>query len=234
MQRVHISWHFPQFPCISLRRRLLKSMSHHFLEHAERLILAERVFNFDALAYAGDCSKVWVILSQSMQEGWYWLRRSSISMHELMPETAQKYKLSFLRACRKVDICWDALQFQCTSLCQRLLKSMSYPSSEHAERLILAETVLNFYALAYAGDCSNVWLILSQSMQKGWYYLDGLQLLCISLCRRLLKSMSYPFWEHTEMLILSKTVFNFYALAYAADCSKVWVIFSQSTQKGWY
>jgi hypothetical protein len=40
-----------------------------------------------------------------------------------MPETAQKYELSF---------------------------------SGHAERLILAETVFNFYALAYAGDWSKV------------------------------------------------------------------------------
>jgi hypothetical protein len=29
-------------------------------------------------------------------------------------------------------------------------------SSEHAERLILAETVFNFYALAYAGACSKL------------------------------------------------------------------------------
>jgi hypothetical protein len=33
---------------------------------------------------------------------------------------------------------------------------MSYPLSKHAERLILAETVFNFYAFAYAGDCSKV------------------------------------------------------------------------------
>jgi hypothetical protein len=44
---------------------------------------------------------------------------------------------------------------------------MSYLFSEHAERLILAEMVFNFYALAYAGDCSKVIVILSQSMQKG-------------------------------------------------------------------
>ena len=99
-------------------------------------------------------------------------------------------ELSSFRACRKVDISWDGLQFLCISLCWRLLKSMSYPVSEHAERLILAETVCNFHALAYAGDCSQiciswdslqflcinyagdcpkVWAILSQSMQKGWY-----------------------------------------------------------------
>jgi hypothetical protein len=100
-----------------------------------------------------------------------------------MPETAQKYELSFLTACRKVDISRDGLQFLCISLCRRLLKSMSYPFSEHAERLtlagtvfnlrsllksmiyhfsehaerlILAETVFDFYALAYVGDCSKV------------------------------------------------------------------------------
>ena len=37
-----------------------------------------------------------------------------------------------------------------------LLKSMSYPVSEHAERLILAETIRNFHASAYAGDCSQI------------------------------------------------------------------------------
>jgi len=62
---------------------------------------------------------------------------------------------------------------------------MSCPFSEHAQKLILAETV---YALAYAGD----WL-----------------------------SMSYPFSQHAERFILAETVFNFYALAYAGDCSKV-------------
>jgi hypothetical protein len=47
-----------------------------------------------------------------------------ISMHELMPEIAQK--------------------------------RMSYPISEHAGKLILAETVLNFYALACTGAYSKV------------------------------------------------------------------------------
>jgi len=37
------------------------------------------------------------------------------------------------------------------------LGGVSYPLSEHAERLILAETVFNSYAFkAYAGDCSKV------------------------------------------------------------------------------
>jgi len=70
-----------------------------------------------------------------------------------MPETAQKYELSFLRAYRKVDISWDSLEFLCISLCRRLLKSMTDPFSEHAEMLILAEMVFNFYVSAYAGDC---------------------------------------------------------------------------------
>ena len=72
-------------------------------------------------------------------------------MHSLMPEPAQKYELSHLRACRNVDISRDGLQFLCISLCQSLLKSVSYPIAEHAEMLILAETVFNFFALAYAG-----------------------------------------------------------------------------------
>ena len=38
--------------------RLLKSMSYPVSEHTERLILAETVFNFHALAYAGDCSQI--------------------------------------------------------------------------------------------------------------------------------------------------------------------------------
>ena len=150
-RKVDISWDGLQFLCISVCWRLLKSMSYTFSEHAEGLISSENVFNFYALAYAGDCSKIWVIL---------------------------------LRACRKVDISWDRLQFLCISLCRRLLKSMSCPFSGHAERLILAETVF-------------------------------------SLCRRLVKSMSYPFSEHAERLILAKKVSNFYALAYAGDCSKV-------------
>ena len=152
-----------------------------------------------------------------------------------MPETAQKYELSFLRACRKVDISWDGLQFLCISLRRRLLKSTSCPFSKHANKLILAETVFNFYALAYAGDCSKVWVILSHSMQKGSFFCwDGLQFLCISLCRRLLKSVGCPFSEHAERFTLAETVFNFDALAYAGVCSKVWFPFSQSIQKGWY
>jgi len=73
-----------------------------------------------------------------------------------MPGTAQKYELSFLRECRKVDISWDGLQFLCISLCRSQLKSTRYPFSEHAERVMLAEAVFDFYALTYAGDCSKV------------------------------------------------------------------------------
>ena len=156
---------------------------------------------------------------------------SSISMHQLMLEPAQKYELSFLIACRKADISWDGRQFLCMSLCRRLLKSIHYPSSEHAERtwqVDISWDSLQIYALAYAR------FILPQSMQKGWISWDGLQPLCISLCQRLLKSMSYPFWEHAERLILVETVFNFYALVYAGDCSKVGVVLSQSMQKGWF
>ena len=95
-RKVNISWDGLRFWCIRLCRRLLKSMSYLFSENTETLILAETVFDFYALAYGGDCSKVWVILSQSMQKAWYSPRRSSISMHQLMPETAEKYELSFL------------------------------------------------------------------------------------------------------------------------------------------
>ena len=45
-----------------------------------------------------------------------------------MPQTAQKYKFSFLRTRRKVDISCDSLQFLCISLWQRLLKGMRYPA----------------------------------------------------------------------------------------------------------
>ena len=151
-----------------------------------------------------------------------------------MPETAQKYELSFLRACRKADISWDGLQFLCISLCRRLLKSMSCPFSGRAKKLILSEMVFNFYAPAYAGDCSKVWVILLTACRKVHISWDCRQFLCISLCQRLLKSMSYPFSEHAERFTSAETVFNFYALVYAWVCSKVWFTFSQSIQKGWY
>ena len=78
--------------------------------------------------------------------------------------------LSFLRACRKVELAQTVFNLYALAYArgsERLLKSMSYPFSEHAERLILGETVFNFYALAYAGDCSNVRVVLSQGIQKG-------------------------------------------------------------------
>ena len=147
-----------------------------------------------------------------------------------MPETAQEYELSSLRACRKVDIGWDGLQFLCISLCRRLLKSMSCPFSGHAKKLILAETVFNFYALAYAGDCSKVWVILLTACRKVHISWDG----CQFLCMRLLRSMSYSFSEHAERFTLAETTFNFYGLAYVRVCSKVWFTFFLSMQKGWY
>ena len=106
-----------------------------------------------------------------MQKGWYYLRRSSISMHELMPEIAQKDELSHIRACRIIDISWDCLQFLCISSRRSLLKSMSYPISDHADKLILAETVFYFYALTCAGAYYKVWVIPSQFKQKKWYWL---------------------------------------------------------------
>ena len=65
-------------------------------------------------------------------------------------------ELSFLRACRKVDISWDGLQFLYIILYWTQLKRMRYSSSEHTERVMLAEAVFDFYALAYAGGCSKV------------------------------------------------------------------------------
>jgi hypothetical protein len=133
-------------------------MSYPISDHADKLILAETVFYFYALTCAGAYYKVWVIPSQTMQKNWYWLRRSSISMHELVPEPTKRYQLSHLRACRQIDISWDGPQFLCTSLCRCLLKDItsSCPISDHAEKLILAETVFNFYALACAGACCNI------------------------------------------------------------------------------
>jgi hypothetical protein len=219
-----------------------------------------------------------------------------------MPQTAQQYELSFLRACRKVDISWDGLQFLCISLCQRLLKSNSYPFSEHAERSIfrsicndmgIVQVINGGWNATFILTSRNIWTIWDLSnpsrlwawaqslgnssgsvsassprslrvvrirqMPLGppgatWACLGGasyhfsehaetlilaetvfgLQFLCIGLCRRLFKSMSYPFSKHAERLILAETVFNFYAIAYAGDCSKVWVIQSQSMQMNLY
>ena len=115
-------------------------------------------------------------------------------MHWLVPGPTQKCELSHPRPFRKIDISWDGLQFLCIGLCRGLLKSMSYPIPDHADKLILAETVLNFYALACAGAYSKVWAIPSQTMQKNWYSWDGLQFLCIGLCRSLFKKyeLSHP------------------------------------------
>ena len=115
-------------------------------------------------------------------------------MHWLVPEPTQKYESSHPRPCRNIDISWDGLQFLCIGLCQSLLKSLSYPIADHAEKLMLAETAFNFYALACAGAYSKVWVIASQTMQKNWYSWDGLQFLCIGLCRSLFKKyeLSHP------------------------------------------
>ena len=155
-------------------------------------------------------------------------------MHSFMLETAQKYQLSFLIACRKIDIGWDVLQFLCISLCRIMLKHMSYPFSAHAERLMLAETVLDFCSLAMPETAHKYELPFLRACRQVDISWDRLQFLCIRLCRRLLKNMSYPFLEHAERLLLSETFLNFHALAYARDCSKVWVILSQSMQKAWY
>ena len=154
-------------------------------------------------------------------------------MHSLMPETARKCQLSFLIACRKIYIGWDVLQFLCISLCRIMLKHMSYPFSAHAERLILAETVLDFCSLAMPETVHKYELPFLKACRDVDISWDRLQFSCISLCRRLLKIMSFPFSEHAERLILAETVFNFYAFVYAGDCSKVSVILSHSMQKDW-
>ena len=155
-------------------------------------------------------------------------------MHSLVPETARKYQLSFLIECRKIDIGWDDLQFLCISLCRIMLKHMSYPFSAHAERLILAERVLDFCSLAMPETAQKYELPFLRACRKVDISWDGLQFSCISLCRRLLIISSYPFSEHAARLILAETVFNFYAFVYAGDCSKVSVILSHSMQKDWY
>ena len=66
-----------------------------------------------------------------------------------MPEPAWKHKSSNCRPFKNINIHWDGLQFVCVSLCQSLLKTTSCPIADHAEMLILVETVCNCYALAY-------------------------------------------------------------------------------------
>jgi hypothetical protein len=151
-----------------------------------------------------------------------------------VPEPTQKYELSHLRPCKKVDISWDGLQFLCISLCRSLPKSMTYPVSDHAEKIILAEMVFNFYALVCAGAYSKVWVIPSQTMQKNWYQLRHSSISVHYLVPEPTKKYQLSISEHAEQLILAETVFNFYALACAGVYSKVWVIPSQTTQKNWY
>ena len=151
-----------------------------------------------------------------------------------MPEPAQKYELSFLRACRKADISWDGRQCLCISLCRRLLKSSSYPFSEHAERSILGETVCKSMHQLMPETAQSYQLSFLRACRKVDISWDCLQFLCISLCQRLLESMSYPFWEHAERWILVETIFNFFALACSRDCSQAWAILPQSMQTGWY
>ena len=148
-----------------------------------------------------------------------------------MLETAQKYELSFLRACRKVDISWDCLQFLCTNLCRKLLKSISYPFSEHAEWLILAETLFNFYASAYAGVCSKVWFTFfwehAERLILGKTVFDFYALAYVGDCSKVI-------WDHAQKLGISCDGLRFYALACAGAYWKIWVILPQSMQKTWY
>ena len=153
-------------------------------------------------------------------------------MHWLVLEPTQKYESSHPRPCRNIDISWDCLQFLCIGLCRSLLKSMSCPIPDHAEKIILAEMVFNFYAFFYAGDCSKVSVILSHSMQKDWFWMRRSSISIDHLCWIMIKGMRYPFSEHAESLILAE-VFNFYAFACAGASSNLWAILSQRMQKGW-
>ena len=64
-----------------------------------------------------------------------------------MPEPAYKDKSSNCRPFKHINISSDGLQFLCISLCWSLLKTTSCPIADHAEVLVLAEMVFNFYAL---------------------------------------------------------------------------------------
>ena len=62
-----------------------------------------------------------------------------------MPEPAWKRKSSNCRPFKNLNINWDGLQFLCVSLCRSLLKTTTCPIAGHAEILILAKMVFNFY-----------------------------------------------------------------------------------------
>ena len=155
-----------------------------------------------------------------------------------MPESTQKYELSHPRPCKQIDISWDGLQFLCIGLCRGLLKSMSYPIPDHAEKCIGAETMHRLVPeptqqseLSHPRPCRKIdirWddlqflcIGLCRSLLKSMSYpipdhadkidisSDGLQFLCIGWFRSLLKSMSYPIPDHAEKLISAETVFNF-------------------------
>ena len=74
-------------------------------------------------------------------------------------------------------------------------------------------TCKNWHNLIIWRTCSDT--NCHRNCQFAWH---GLQLLCISLCRNLLKTMNCPAADHAEILILAGRVSNFYALAYAAAC----------------
>jgi len=65
---------------------------------------------------------------------------------------------------------------------------MGCPIADHAQLLILVETVFNS------------------------------DFRCISLYRSLFKTMVYPIADHVQILILAEAVLNFHALAYNRAC----------------
>ena len=116
------------------------------------------------------------------------------------------------------------------NLCRRFVKCMSYPISEHAKNLVLADTVLNFYALACAGAFSKVWVIPSQTMLQKLILAETVFNFYALACAGAYSKM-WVIPDHAEKFRLAETVFNFYALDCAGAYSKVWVIPSQAVQK---
>ena len=96
---------------------------------------------------------------------------------------------------------------------------MSYPIPDHAEKMILAETVFNFYALACAG--ANLSYLISDHAEKlilaETVFNFSMHWLVPEPSQKY--ELSHP--RPAEKLIVAETVFKFYALACAGAYSKV-------------
>ena len=103
-----------------------------------------------------------------------------------------------------------------------LHKGMSYPISEHAEKIDISWDGFQFICISL---CRRLLKSMSDPISyhtdKSIISWDGLELLCISLSRNLLKHMSDPISDHADKLILAEPVFNFYALPCAGACCNV-------------